>query len=175
MSTTKTTTSTNGAREPAARAKITPCLWFNFNAEEAVTHYTSIFKRSRILEVSRYGDTMPEFKGKVLVIRFELEGQEFQGLNGGAQHPFTEAISLSVDCADQAEVDEMWTRLSEGGVPGRCGWLKDKFGLSWQIVPRALVTLLADPDAGRAARVMQAMLTMSKIDINRLQQASGHP
>ena len=175
MSTAKTTNSTNGAGETTARPKITPCLWFNFNAEEAVAHYMSIFKRSRILEISRYGDAMPEFKGKVLVIRFELEGQVFQGLNGGPQYPFTEAISLSVDCEDQAEVDEMWTRLSDGGAPGRCGWLKDKFGLSWQIVPRALVTLLTDPDAGRAARVMQAMLTMSKIDIDRLQQAAGRP
>jgi predicted 3-demethylubiquinone-9 3-methyltransferase (glyoxalase superfamily) len=175
MSTTKTTTPTNGSSQLTARPKITPCLWFNFNAEQAVAHYLSIFKRSQILETSRYGDAMPEFKGKVLVIRFELEGQEFQALNGGAQYPFTDAISLSVDCADQAEVDEMWTRLSEGGAPGRCGWLKDKFGLSWQIVPRALLTLLADPDASRAARVMQAMLTMNKIDIDRLQQAYGHP
>jgi predicted 3-demethylubiquinone-9 3-methyltransferase (glyoxalase superfamily) len=157
------------------RQKITPCLWFNFNAEEAVAHYLGIFKRSRILEISRYGDAMPEFKGKVLVIRFELEGQEIQALNGGPQYPFTEAISLSVDCADQAEVDEMWARLAEGGSPGRCGWLKDKFGLSWQIVPRALATLLTDPDPGRASRVMQSMLTMSKIDINRLQQAHDNP
>ncbi|HME39388.1 MAG TPA: VOC family protein [Steroidobacteraceae bacterium] len=156
------------------RQKITPCLWFNFNAEEAVKLYMSIFRRSRILEISRYGDAMPEFTGKVLVIRFELEGQEFQALNGGPQYPFTEAISLSVDCADQAEVDELWARLSEGGSPGRCGWLKDKFGLSWQIVPRTLVTLLTDRDTRKAARVMQAMLTMDKIDIHRLQQAYGH-
>jgi len=156
------------------RQKITPCLWFNFDAEEAVKLYMSIFQRSRILEISHYGDAMPEFKGKVLVIRFELEGREFQALNGGPQYPFTEAISLSVDCADQAEVDEMWARLSDGGSPGRCGWLKDKFGLSWQIVPRALVTMLTDRDARKAARVMQAMLTMSKIDIDRLQQAYGH-
>jgi len=101
------------------RQKITPCLWFNFDAEEAVKLYMSIFQRSRILEISRYGDAMPEFKGKVLVIRFELEGREFQALNGGPQYPFTEAISLSVDCADQAEVDEMWARLSDGGSPGR--------------------------------------------------------
>jgi predicted 3-demethylubiquinone-9 3-methyltransferase (glyoxalase superfamily) len=157
------------------RQKITPCLWFNFNAEEAVAHYLGIFKRARILEISRYGDAMREFKGKVLVIRFELEGQEIQALNGGPQYPFTEAISLSVDCADQAEVDEMWARLAEGGSPGRCGWLKDKFGLSWQIVPRALATLLTDPDPGRASRVMQSMLTMSKIDINRLQQVHDNP
>lgn len=151
--------------------KITTCLWFNFNAEEAVAHYLSIFKRSRILNILRYGDATPELKGKALMIHFELDGQEFQALNGGPQHPFTEAISLSVDCADQAEVDELWARLSEGGSEGPCAWLKDKFGLSWQIVPRALVTLLNDPDPRKATRVMQAMMTMSKIDINRLQQA----
>lgn len=153
--------------------KITPCLWFNFNAEEAVNHYLSIFKRSRILDVLHYGDATPELKGKVLLIRFEIEGQQFLALNGGPQHPhpFTEAISLSVDCADQAEVDELWARLSEGGSEGSCSWLKDKYGLSWQIVPRALVTMLQDPDPTRAARVMQAMMTMSKIDIAQLQRA----
>jgi predicted 3-demethylubiquinone-9 3-methyltransferase (glyoxalase superfamily) len=155
--------------------KITPCLWFNFNAEEAVNYYVNIFKRSKILEILRYGDAMPEFKGKVLMIRFELDGQEFQALNGNQQHPFTEAISLSVDCADQAEVDELWARLTEGGSEGRCAWLKDKFGLSWQIVPRALVTLLNDRDSRKAERVMRAMMTMSKIDINRLQQAYDQP
>jgi predicted 3-demethylubiquinone-9 3-methyltransferase (glyoxalase superfamily) len=158
----------------SAHNKITPCLWFNFNAEEAVDHYTSIFKRSGILEVSRYGDAMPQFKGRVLTILFELEGQQFQALNGGPQYRFTEAISLSVDCADQAEVDELWTRLSEGGTQGQCAWLTDKFGVSWQIVPRALVTMLTDPDADKAARVMQAMLIMQKIDISRLQRAYGN-
>ncbi len=152
-------------------SKITPCLWFNFNAEEAVNHYLSIFKQSTILETSRYGDGMPELKGKVLTIRFEIEEQPFLALNAGPQFPFTEAISLSVDCVDQAEVDLLWTRLSEGGSAGQCGWLKDKFGLSWQIVPRALVTMLKDPDSDKAARAMQAMMTMSKIDIARLQQA----
>jgi predicted 3-demethylubiquinone-9 3-methyltransferase (glyoxalase superfamily) len=151
--------------------KITPCLWFNFNAEEAVNHYLSIFKHGQILEISRYGDAMPDLKGKILTIRFELEGQQFQALNAGPQFPFTEAISLSVDCHDQAEVDELWTRLSEGGSEGPCGWLKDKFGLSWQIVPRALVTMLSDADPAKAARVMGAMMTMKKIDIARLQQA----
>jgi predicted 3-demethylubiquinone-9 3-methyltransferase (glyoxalase superfamily) len=157
-----------------ATQKITPCLWFNFNAEEAVNHYLSIFQRSKLLEVLRYGDAMPELKGKVLTMRFELEGQQFLALNGGPQFPFTEAISLSVDCVDQAEVDELWARLSDGGSAGACGWLKDKFGLSWQIVPRPLVTMLKDPDANKAARVMQAMMTMSKIDIARLQQAYDH-
>lgn len=151
--------------------KITPCLWFNFNAEEAVNHYLGIFKQSRILDVSRYGEAVPELKGKVLAMRFEIEGQVFQALNGGPQFPFTEAISLSVDCADQAEVDTLWTRLSEGGSPGRCGWLKDKFGLSWQIVPRALVKLLNDADPVRSTRVMTALLSMGKIDIAGLQQA----
>jgi predicted 3-demethylubiquinone-9 3-methyltransferase (glyoxalase superfamily) len=154
-----------------AQQKITPCLWFNFNAEEAVNHYLSIFKQSRILEVSRYGEGMPEHQGKVMVMRFEIEGQQFQALNGGPQFPFTEAISLSVDCADQAEVDHLWERLSAGGSKSSCGWLKDKFGLSWQIVPRALITLLNDPDPDKAARVMQAMLTMGKIDIAQLQKA----
>lgn len=153
--------------------KITPCLWFNFNAEEAVNYYLSIFKNAKILSISRYGDAMPDLKGKVLTISFELEGQQFQALNAGPQFPFTEAISLSVDCADQAEVDRLWSQLSAGGSPSQCGWLKDKFGLSWQIVPRALITLLNDPDAAKAARVMQAMMTMSKIDIARLQHAAA--
>jgi predicted 3-demethylubiquinone-9 3-methyltransferase (glyoxalase superfamily) len=151
--------------------KITPCLWFNFNAEEAVNHYLSIFPRSSILEVTRYGDAMPELKGKVLIMRFEIEGQQLLALNAGPQFPFTEAISLSVECADQAEVDTLWTRLSEGGSTGQCGWLKDKFGLSWQIVPRALMTMFKDPDTAKATRAMQAMMTMNKIDIARVQQA----
>jgi predicted 3-demethylubiquinone-9 3-methyltransferase (glyoxalase superfamily) len=155
----------------SGKQTITPCLWFNFNAEEAVNHYLGIFKPSRILEVSRYGDAVPEHRGQVLVIRFEIAGLELQALNAGPQFPFTEAVSLSVDCADQAQVDELWARLSEGGSAGRCGWLKDKFGLSWQIVPRALVNMLKDPDAEKAARVMQAMLTMDKIDIARLLEA----
>jgi predicted 3-demethylubiquinone-9 3-methyltransferase (glyoxalase superfamily) len=156
-------------------SKITPCLWFNFNAEAAVQHYLSIFKYSKILEISRYGDAMPDLKGKVLTIRFEIEGQQFQALNGGPQFPFTEAISLSVDCADQAEVDLLWTRLSEDGSTGQCGWLKDKFGLSWQIVPRPLVNMLNDPDSDKVTRVMQSMMSMSKIDIDRLRQAYNHP
>jgi len=114
---------------------------------------------------------MPHLKGKVLTMRFELEGQQFLALNGGPQYPFTEAISLSVDCVDQAEVDVLWAGLSAGGSEGRCGWLKDKFGISWQIVPRALVTLLSDPDAAKASRVMQAMLGMGRIEIARLQDA----
>ncbi|MFZ6844415.1 VOC family protein [Undibacterium sp. RuTC16W] len=151
--------------------KITPCLWFNFNAEEAVNHYLSIFSNAKIHEVSRYGDAMPALAGKVLTMRFELEGQEFIALNAGPQFPFTEAISLSVDCQDQEEVDTMWSKLSEGGSPGACGWLKDRFGLSWQIVPRPLIAMLNDPDAAKSSRVMQAMMAMSKIDIAALEQA----
>jgi predicted 3-demethylubiquinone-9 3-methyltransferase (glyoxalase superfamily) len=151
--------------------KLTPCLWFNFNAEEAVNHYLSIFKSGKVLEVSHYGDAMPELKGKVLTMRFELEGQEFQALNAGPQFPFTEAISISVDCADQAEVDALWAKLCEGGSPSQCGWLKDKFGLSWQIVPRVLVQMLTDPAPAKAQRVMGAMMKMQKIDIAVLHAA----
>ncbi|MGV0028278.1 VOC family protein [Phormidesmis priestleyi] len=151
--------------------KITPCLWFNFNAEEAVNHYLSIFKNGKILEVSHYGDAMPQHKGKVMLLLFEIEGQQFQALNAGPQFPFTEAISLSVDCETQEEVDALWSALSAGGSESQCGWLKDKFGLSWQIVPRVLTEMLNEKDADRATRVMQAMFTMSKIDIDRLQQA----
>jgi predicted 3-demethylubiquinone-9 3-methyltransferase (glyoxalase superfamily) len=153
------------------RQKITPCLWFNFNAEEAVKHYLGIFRNARIVETSYYGDAMPDLKGRVLMIAFELEGQAFQALNGGPTFPFTEAISLSVDCESQREVDALWSKLSAGGSEGRCGWLKDKFGVSWQIVPRVLVDMLNDKDPARAARVMGAMLTMGKIDIARLQKA----
>jgi predicted 3-demethylubiquinone-9 3-methyltransferase (glyoxalase superfamily) len=151
--------------------KITSCLWFNFNAEEAVQHYMGIFKNSHIIETSRYGDAMPQLKGKVLTMRFALDGQELLALNGGPQFPFTEAVSLSVDCQNQAEVDDLWLRLSEGGSAQQCGWLKDKFGLSWQIVPRILIDLLQDPDPVKASRVMQAMLGMTKLDIAALQQA----
>jgi predicted 3-demethylubiquinone-9 3-methyltransferase (glyoxalase superfamily) len=154
-----------------AKQKITPCLWFNFNAEEAVNHYLGIFKRSRVLDVTRYGEATPELAGKVLVMRFEIEGQQFQALNGGPQFSFNEAISLSVDCADQAEVDDLWARLSEGGSTGRCGWLKDKFGLSWQIVPSVLESLFTGADAAGTARVMQTLMTMTRIDIARLRQA----
>jgi predicted 3-demethylubiquinone-9 3-methyltransferase (glyoxalase superfamily) len=151
--------------------KITPCLWFNFNAEEAVNFYVGTFKNSRIISTLRYGEAHPDLKGTALLMRFEIEGQEFQALNAGPQFPFTEAISLSVDCVDQAEVDYLWEKLCEGGTPSQCSWLKDKFGLSWQIVPRTLSTLLSDPDPVKANRVMQAMMTMSKIDIAAIQAA----
>ena len=152
--------------------KLTPCLWFDFNAEEAVNHYMSIFKDGKVLEVTRYGDAVPQLKDKVLTMRFTLEGQEFLALNGGPQFPFTEAISISVDCANQADVDVLWSKLTaDGGSPGQCGWLKDKFGLSWQIVPSALVQMLKDPDASRSQRVMGAMMQMRKIDIAALRAA----
>ena len=151
--------------------KITTCLWFDNNAEEAVTFYTSIFKNSKVLEVSRWGEGGPGPEGSVLTMRFQLEGQEFQALNGGPQFKFTEAISLSVDCQSQEEVDELWEKLSEGGSEDQCGWLKDKFGLSWQIVPRALPELLGDPDPEKSQRVMEAMFKMKKIDIKALQEA----
>jgi predicted 3-demethylubiquinone-9 3-methyltransferase (glyoxalase superfamily) len=151
--------------------KITPCLWFNFNAEEAVNHYLSIFANGKILDVSRYGDAVPELNGKVLTMRFEIEGQTFIALNAGPQFPFTEAISLFVDCETQEEVDHYWDRLVEGGTPGRCAWLKDKFGVSWQIVPRSLVSMLQDDDAERSARVMKAMMEMSKIEVSKLEAA----
>ena len=151
--------------------KITPCLWFDNNAEEAVNHYCAIFKNSKIGKVLRCGESGPGPKGSVLTIAFELEGQEFIALNGGPIFKFNEAISLSVDCKTQTEVDELWERLSDGGQKSQCGWLKDKFGLSWQIVPSALVEMLRDKDAAKSARVMAAMMQMSKIDIATLKQA----
>ena len=151
--------------------KITTCLWFDNNAEEAVNFYTSIFKNSKVLEVSRWGEGGPGPEGSVLTMRFQLEGQEFQALNGGPQFKFTEAISLSVDCKTQEEVDELWEKLTEGGSEDQCAWLKDRFGLSWQIVPRALPELLGDPDPEKSKRVMEAMLKMTKIDIKALQEA----
>ncbi|MBS0426784.1 MAG: VOC family protein [Proteobacteria bacterium] len=151
--------------------KITPCLWFDFNAEEAVAQYLRIFPNSRVLETSHYNDAVPDLKGKVLTIRFEVEGQELLALNGGPQFPFTEAISLSVDCADQAEVDRLWAQLGEGGSEGPCGWVKDRFGLSWQVVPRPMIEMLQGPDAAGAARAMAAMMKMGKLDIAALRAA----
>ncbi|MFJ3936563.1 VOC family protein [Streptomyces parvus] len=152
--------------------KITPCLWFDGQAEEAAEHYVAIFGGdSRILDTTYYGDEAPGRTGSVLTVAFRLAGQDYTGLNGGPQFPFTEAISLSVDCADQAEVDRFWDALSEGGEEGQCGWLKDKFGVSWQIVPNELPRLLADPDPARAGRAMKAMLGMRKLDIQALRDA----
>lgn len=151
--------------------KITPCLWFDRNAEEAVSHYIAIFKNSRIVSLSRYGEGMPLPKGTVLAIIFELEGQRFMALNGGPHFTFTEAISLSVSCNTQTELDAFWEKLSAGGEKGQCGWLKDKFGLSWQIVPSILGEMLQDQDALKASRVMAAILGMKKLDIADLQRA----
>ncbi|MGH7793684.1 MAG: VOC family protein [Candidatus Binatia bacterium] len=151
--------------------KITPFLWYDNNAEEAVNLYISVFKNSQITNIARYGDAGPGPKGSVMMIAFHLEGQDFIALNGGPMFKFTEAISLSVDCKTQQEVDELWEKLSAGGQPGQCGWLKDKFGLSWQIVPSALVEMLQDKNAEKSNRVMQAMMQMRKIDIARLRQA----
>lgn len=156
---------------------ITPCLWFDSNAEEAVSFYTSTFKNSKIGKISRYGEAGFEIHrklaGTVMTIEFELNGQMFVALNGGPIFKFNEAISFQVHCESQQEVDYYWERLSEGGdeKAQQCGWLKDKFGLSWQIIPTVLVTLLQDKDAEKSGRVMQAMLQMKKIDIRRLQQA----
>ena len=151
--------------------KITPCLWFDNNAEEAVNHYLAIFKNSKINKFLRCGDAGPGPKGSILTIAFQLEGQDFIALNGGPIFKFTEAISLSVDCKSQQEVDDLWEKLSDGGQKSQCGWLKDKFGLSWQVVPTALIEMLQDQDAEKAKRVMAAMMQMSKIDIAMLKQA----
>jgi predicted 3-demethylubiquinone-9 3-methyltransferase (glyoxalase superfamily) len=157
--------------------RITPCLWFDDQAEEAATLYTSIFPGSRIVTVSRYGEAGREVHGRppgsVMVVAFELEGQAFTALNGGPVFKFNEAISLQVSCRTQEEVDHYWEKLSRGGDERaqQCGWLKDRYGLSWQIVPVALMEMMADPDPVKAGRVMQAMLQMKKIDIKGLRQA----
>ena len=152
--------------------KIAPFLWFDNQAEEAANFYTSIFKNSRIVNVARYGDAGPGPKGSVMVVNFELEGQEFVALNGGPQFKFTEAISFVVHCETQEEVDSYWSKLTKGGNESQCGWLKDKYGLSWQITPNILPKLLSDPDRQKANRVMQAMLPMKKIDIKKLKEAA---
>ena len=153
--------------------KITPCLWFDTDGEEAAKFYTSVFPNSRIVEVTRYGSAGPRPEGMVMTVTFELDRQRFIALNGGPEFTFDEAISLEVDCQTQDEVDAYWSDLSEGGEEGPCGWLKDKFGLSWQIVPTVLTELLADPDREKSQRVMQAMLTMKKIEIGALEEAAA--
>jgi len=151
--------------------KITPFLWFDNQAEEAMNFYVSIFKNSKTLSCTRYGDAGPGPKGTVLVASFELDGQEFMALNGGPRFKFTEAVSFVVNCETQAEIDEMWAKLSAGGEESQCGWLKDKFGLSWQVVPPILSKLMQDKDPQKSNRVMQALLQMKKIDIATLQRA----
>ena len=155
--------------------KITPFLWFDGQAEEAMKFYTSIFKNTKTGSVSRYGDAGPGPKGSVMSATFELEGQKFMALNGGPHFKFTPAISFFVNCETQQEVDELWEKLSAGGAKNRCGWLTDKFGVSWQIIPTALGELLGDKDPEKSKRVMQAMLQMEKIDIAGLRQAYDQP
>ncbi|HZK91286.1 MAG TPA: VOC family protein [Stellaceae bacterium] len=151
--------------------KITPFLWFDNQAEEAATFYVSVFSGSKILETRRYGSSGPGASGSVMTVSFEIEGQQFIALNGGPHFKFTEAISLFVRCQTQNEVDELWNKLCDGGQPGPCAWLKDKYGVSWQIVPIALGEMLSDPDPAKSQRVMQAMMKMGKIDIAGLKAA----
>jgi predicted 3-demethylubiquinone-9 3-methyltransferase (glyoxalase superfamily) len=154
------------------KRRITPFLWFDGNAEEAARFYVSVFKNSKIVTTARYGeDAGPGPKGSVMTVVFSLDGQEFIGLNGGPHFKFTEAVSFSVDCKTQEEVDYYWDKLSAGGEPSQCGWLKDKFGLSWQVNPGVLGEMLSDPDPAKAKRVMEAMLKMKKIDIAALKRA----
>jgi predicted 3-demethylubiquinone-9 3-methyltransferase (glyoxalase superfamily) len=151
--------------------KITPCLWFDFKAEEAVAHYLAIFRSGRIVTTARYGEAGPGPAGSVMAIQFEIEGQRFLALNGGSHFKFTPAISLIVDCSTQAEIDELWDRLGEGGAPGQCGWLTDKFGVSWQVVPSLIPRIVASGDAAGVERVMRAIMPMKKLDIAKLEQA----
>ena len=156
---------------PAPAQKITTFLWFDNQAEEAINFYVSIFKNSRVGDIVRYGDTGPGPKGQVMTAEFQIEGQQFTALNGGPHFKFTEAISLVVNCDTQEEVDKLWEKLSEGGQKVQCGWLKDKFGLSWQIVPTILKDLLKDKDPAKTNRVMQAVMKMTKLDIAQLKAA----
>ena len=152
---------------------ITPCLWFDTEGEEAARFYTSVFPRSRITDVARYGSAGPRPEGTVMTVSFELDGQKFLALNGGPEFTFSEAVSFQVFCETQDEVDTYWSTLSEGGQEGPCGWLKDKFGLSWQIVPTRLTELLEDPDREKSQRVMAATMEMRKIDVDALERAAA--
>jgi len=153
--------------------KITPCLWFDTQGEEAAEFYTSIFPNSRIVDVSHYGSAGPREAGTVMAVKFELDGQELVALNGGPEFTFDEAISFQIDCADQEEVDRYSEALTDGGEQGPCGWVKDRFGLSWQVVPARLIELIGDPDTERGQRAMAAMLEMRKIDIAAVEAAAG--
>ena len=152
--------------------KIIPNLWFDTQAEQAASFYCSIFKNSRILSTTRYPEGGPGPVGEVMTVDFELDGERFVGINGGPQFPFTEAVSFLITCADQAEVDYFWERLTDGGQEVQCGWLKDKYGLSWQVVPEGMDEVLNDPDPARAQRAMQAMLGMVKLDLAALRAAA---
>jgi len=153
------------------KTRIVPCLWFDTQAEEAARFYTSIFKNSRITAVSHYAENMPMPKGTVLTVRFELDGQEHLAMNGGPMFHFTEAISLMVECKNQQEIDFYWDRLLDGGSEAQCGWLKDKYGLSWQVVPEGLEKLIGDEDPTKANRVLQAVMGMVKLDVAKLEAA----
>jgi predicted 3-demethylubiquinone-9 3-methyltransferase (glyoxalase superfamily) len=152
--------------------KITPCLWFDTRGEEAARFYTSVFPNSRIVDVAHYGEAGPRDAGTVMAVRFELDGQELVALNGGPEFTFDEAISFQIDCADQADVDRYTEALTDGGEQGPCGWVKDRFGLSWQVVPARLMELIGDPDEARGQRAMAAMLEMRKIDIAAVEAAA---
>jgi len=154
-------------------SRITPCLWFDTEGEAAAELYTSVFPNSKITDVARYGSAGPRPEGTVMTVSFELDGLEFVALNGGPDFKFNEAVSFQVSCKDQDEVDHYWSKLSDGGEEGPCGWLKDRFGLSWQIIPEALPRLLADPDREKAQRVMAAMLEMRKIEVDELEAAAA--
>lgn len=154
--------------------KVTPFLWFDTQAEEAARFYVSLFPNSKIVSISRYGEAGPGPAGSVMTVAFELDGLPVTALNGGPTYRFTEALSFSVSCEDQAEVDRYWAALTDCGEEGPCAWLKDRWGMSWQIVPRALPELLGDPDLGRARRAMQAMLQMKKIEIGKLREAADN-
>jgi predicted 3-demethylubiquinone-9 3-methyltransferase (glyoxalase superfamily) len=160
------------AREVCAMPKTTPCLWFDTQGEEAAEFYTSVFPNSKITNVTTFGPAGPRPEGTVMTVAFTLDGHDFVALNGGPEFRFTEALSFQIDCASQDEVDYYWNRLTDGGEESQCGWLKDRFGLSWQVVPAELPELLGDPDAGRAERAMRAMLGMKKIDINEMRRAA---
>jgi len=154
------------------RAKITPNLWFDTEAEQAAEFYCSVFPDSRVVGLTRYPEGGPGPAGSVMTVEFELSGSRLVGINGGPQFPFTEAVSFEIECADQDEVDHYWERLSEGGRPGPCGWLQDRYGLSWQVVPAGTAELFADPDPRRVERAMQAMLGMGKLDLAALRRAA---
>jgi predicted 3-demethylubiquinone-9 3-methyltransferase (glyoxalase superfamily) len=152
-------------------SRITPCLWFDTEAEDAANFYVSVFPNSEILEVSHYGEAGPRPAGTVMTVRFSVDGTEFIALNAGPEFTFDEAVSFQVPCDDQAEIDQLWSALSEGGEEGPCGWVRDKYGLWWQVFPRRLPELLVDPDPGRSRRAMEAMQTMRKIDLVAIERA----
>ena len=155
------------------RDKITPCLWFDTQGEEAANFYVSIFKNSRVLGITRYGDAGPGPRGTVMTVSFLLDGQQFTALNGGPTFPFTPAISFVINCETQADVDQFWAKLTAGGKEGQCGWLTDRFGVSWQVVPTGLMELLKEPDPEKSTRVMQSLMQMKKLDLAALQRAGA--